>query len=339
MKFDKAYCVELDQKLSIFEVRDLHFDESQSFQSDACTFLCPDDACREQMGELCKLTTVNASKLRYIKTPHFKDIQSTQHSAECPYHSEVKPADETDHVSLESDKSSAHQDVEEKHFHYPIEFLPQRKEYFRQEPELDTKPPEVFRLESKVLPMALASNNTPKAAANRTSIFEHIVDGFIAHMGDKDSLKAMPLTIGDTKLSYWSYFKKIRFFQDREGLIYWGKIKAIRDYKYSFSIVFQDRVDGQVVSLYIKKKVIDEYRKSQAFRQNIRDASQHLEGSRVEGSREDVTYGFFYGVYPKHKAVKKDDKTFNVYNVEIDHLDHFLIKHIDEDLFMSTAQA
>ena len=46
MKFDIAYCLSLDEKLSIYDVRDLNFDETAAFDSDKDSFLCPNDDCR-----------------------------------------------------------------------------------------------------------------------------------------------------------------------------------------------------------------------------------------------------------------------------------------------------
>lgn len=91
MKFDKAYCIELNQSVTIYEVRDLHFDESEEFDAKSATFLCSDEKCREEKTPI--LTTLNATTRKYIKTPHFKDTPSTVHRDECPYSSEAKDKD------------------------------------------------------------------------------------------------------------------------------------------------------------------------------------------------------------------------------------------------------
>ena len=41
MKFDLAYCLSLDDKLSIYDVRDLNFDETMDFDSAKEHFQCP----------------------------------------------------------------------------------------------------------------------------------------------------------------------------------------------------------------------------------------------------------------------------------------------------------
>lgn len=49
MKFDTAYSLSLDDKLSIYDVRELNFDETADFDSDKDRFLCPNDECRARL--------------------------------------------------------------------------------------------------------------------------------------------------------------------------------------------------------------------------------------------------------------------------------------------------
>nr|BFE94879.1 hypothetical protein GCM10020185_54150 [Pseudomonas brassicacearum subsp. brassicacearum] len=85
MKFDTAYCLSLDTKLSIYDVRDLNFDETMAFDSAKERFQCPNDACRAAFDEDNRLTTFNAKNVNYIRTPHFKNQPTTQHIEGCPY--------------------------------------------------------------------------------------------------------------------------------------------------------------------------------------------------------------------------------------------------------------
>ena len=315
MKFDKAYCKELDEYVTIFEVRDKHFDEKEAFEAKENTYYCPDDICRAKMGERCRLTTVNATQRQYIKTPHFKDTPNTEHDPQCPYHSERETTPKPDPT-----KPVKEVFVCEKTYDYPVEFLPNPKVYTRKPKNtIATHEPEAFTLSSSSAIREITRQPPSfKPSGNKTGVFEHIVDGFIRYAQDKEVLQNMPLSIGEKKLSYWSFFKKIRFFQDREGLIYWGKIKAIRDYRYSFSVIFEDRVEGHMLTAYIKKQVIQDYRKKSLFLDNIRAASESVDG----------LYAFFYGAYPRMKTVNNNEKTFEVFNVEVEQLDHFLIKNM-----------
>lgn len=64
----------------------------------------------------------------------------------------------------------------------------------------------------------------------------------MSNIDDKELLKRMPLKIGEHTASYASFFKKIEYLLDNKGLIYWGKIKEIKDYTQSFRIDFEQKV-------------------------------------------------------------------------------------------------
>jgi len=51
MKFDTAYSLSLDDKLSIYDVRELNFDETDAYDSDTDRFLCPNDTCRAPLTQ------------------------------------------------------------------------------------------------------------------------------------------------------------------------------------------------------------------------------------------------------------------------------------------------
>ena len=308
MKYDQAYCTSLEDKLTIYEVRDLNFDESDNFDSDESDFLCPDDLCREMVGEKSKLSVVNAKRRKYVKTPHFRDTVNTLHREKCPY---GNPDQVTDDVAPESTHTEG---VKEHHF--PTEFIPKRKRYTKKAPKKPLDGRE--GVEATVSRTNPTTNLSRGKSTNKTSVLEHIVECYVSNINDKKKLNSMPLTISGIKLSYWSFFKKIRYFEDREGLIYWGQVKSIKDYKFSFRVDFADWVRGKPVSLYIKKSLIDSYRKRKMFLDEIRDVIQS----------DDEKYCFFYGIYPQVKEVKYGDKAFHVYNGEVENIDHILIRTI-----------
>lgn len=92
MKFDTAYSLSLDDKLSIYDVRDLNFDETAAYDSEQDSFLCPNDACRLAFEAGNALSTFNAKNVNYLRTPHFKNKTSTRHIDGCRYASNHKAA-------------------------------------------------------------------------------------------------------------------------------------------------------------------------------------------------------------------------------------------------------
>ena len=129
----------------------------------------------------------------------------------------------------------------------------------------------------------VSSRESPgrETAPDKTSVFAHPVECFVSNFADKELLKRMPLKIGEHTAPYGSFFKKIEYLTDNKGLIYWGKIKEIKDYTQSFRIDFEQKVwfkqAGEAkkkpysVNVYLSKKLIENYRKRKAFLEQIHD--------------------------------------------------------------------
>ncbi|UOP11793.1 hypothetical protein [Pseudomonas palleroniana] len=309
MKFDTAYSLSLDDKLSIYDVRDLNFDETADFDSDKDRFLCPNDECRGAFDTGNALSTFNAKNVNYQRTPHFKNKTSTRHIDGCRYASTHKAA------------TGEHDDEREDNF--PSEFVLTRRQYERKKPLAGTEgnlAQDSTKL-SPTRPGALAG--TSDAAPDKTSVFAHPVECYVSNIDDKDKLKRMPLKIGDHTATYWTFFKKIEYLQDNKGLIYWGRIKAIKDYTSSFRIDFEKKVwldkKPYSVNVYLSKKLIENYRKRKAFLEQIKAAVDS----------EQALYCFFYGVTPTLKQVpskKNPEQTFGVFSANIENLDHLIIR-------------
>lgn len=309
MKFDTAYSLTLDEKLSIYDVRELNFDETADFDSDREPFLCPNDACRAAFDAGNVLSTFNAKNVNYLRTPHFKNKPGTRHIKGCRYASDHKTA------TGESD--------DEREDNFPSEFVLTRRQYLRKSPAIsaDASPsPEPASVAENRTQTSHLNNDT---APDKTSVFAHPVECYVSNIDDKDKLKAMPLKIGEHTATYWAFFKKIEYLQDNKGLIYWGRIKAIKDYTSSFRIDFEKKVwfdkKPYSVNVYLSKKLIDSYRKRTAFLEQIKAAA---------GSQRPL-YCFFYGVTPELKQVpskQNPEQTFGVFSANIENLDHLIIR-------------
>lgn len=321
MKFDLAYCLSLDDKLSIYDVRDLNFDETMAFDSAKEHFQCPNDSCRLAFDAANVLGTFNAKNVNYVRTPHFKNIPSTRHVEGCPYVSLKTPAS-----GVEVDGSETDDSREE---HFPSELLLTRREYVRK-PSIPAVVADVVRDDPK--PPSAASDvehSTRDSAPEKTSVFAYPVECFVSNFEDKELLKRMPLKIGEHTAPYASFFKKIEYLQDNKGLIYWGKIKEIKDYTQSFRIDFEQKVwfkqgdeakkKPYSVTVYLSKKLIENYRKRKAFLEEIKHA--------IDSDAE--LHCFFYGVTPELQQVpskKNPEQTFGVFSANIENLDHFIIR-------------
>ncbi|OCW25104.1 hypothetical protein [Pseudomonas sp. S3E12] len=309
MKFDTAYSLSLDDKLSIYDVRDLNFDETATYDSDQDSFLCPNDACRAAFEAGNVLSTFNAKNVNYQRTPHFKNTPSTRHIDGCRY------------ASLH--KSAEGENGDEREDNFPSEFVLTRRTYERKTAEVGTEglvPQDSAKTPSPRSGESVSSNDT---TPDKTSVFAHPVECYVSNIDDKEKLKNMPLKIGEHSATYAAFFKKIEYLQDNKGLIYWGKVKAIKDYTSSFRIDFEKKVwldkKPYSVNVYLSKKLIENYRKRKAFLEQIRAAADS----------ERALYCFFYGVTPELKQVpskKNPEQTFGVFSANIENLDHLIIR-------------
>lgn len=317
MKFDLAYCLSLDDKLSIYDVRDLNFDETLQFDSAKEHFQCPNDTCRAAFDAANVLTTFNAKNVNYVRTPHFKNTPSTRHAAECPY------------VSLKTHADGAETD-DSREEHFPSELLLTRRQYVRKPSDAAAVAADVVQDDPKPLKKPSDTEQpSHESTPDKTSVFAHPVECFVSNFEDKELLKRMPLKIGEYTAPYGSFFKKIEYLQDNKGLIYWGRIKEIKDYTQSFRIDFEQKVwfkqadeakkKPYSVNVYLSKKLIENYRKRKAFLEEIKHAIDS----------ESELYCFFYGVTPELKQVpskKNPEQTFGVFSANIENLDHFIIR-------------
>jgi hypothetical protein len=253
--------------------------------------------------------------VNYVRTPHFKNLPSTRHVEGCTYVSLKTPASGVELDGAETD------DNREEHF--PSELLLTRRAYVRK-PSSAAASPDTQRHEP-LAPSAATAVEQPSrdSAPDKTSIFAHPVECFVSNFEDKDLLKRMPLKIGEHTAPYASFFKKIEYLQDNKGLIYWGKVKQIKDYTQSFRIDFEKKVwlekKPYSVNVYLSKKLIATYRKRKAFLEEIKHA--------IESGSE--LYCFFYGVTPELKQVpskKNPEQTFGVFSANIENLDHFIVR-------------
>ncbi|WPN97083.1 hypothetical protein [Pseudomonas sp. MUP55] len=309
MKFDTAYSLSLDDKLSIYDVRDLNFDETDGFDSDKERFLCPNDACRAAFDSGNTLSTFNAKNVNYQRTPHFKNKTSTQHIDGCRYASTHKG------TTGESD--------DEREENFPSEFVLTRRQYQRKPPLAGTEDVAVPEPTKAPANRASSTRSNVETTPDKTSVFAHPVECYVSNIDDKDKLKSMPLKIGEHTATYWTFFKKIEYLQDNKGLIYWGRIKTIKDYTNSFRIDFEKKVwldkKPYSVNVYLSKKLLESYRKRSAFLEQIKAAA----------SSERPLYCFFYGVTPQLKQVpskKNPEQTFGVFSANIENLDHLIIR-------------
>lgn len=296
VKFDKAYCEQLESFITPYLARELYFDESSGYYQKELHFMCPDISCRVD------LVGVNIyNKKRNKKALHFRTKPKTEHKC-AKYH---------DRGSQKPSDSKTGDEEGFKVTKYPSEFLLERPQSGK-----GTVIIEIEEFESSgVNSSEYSQNPTPndKKSILKTSCLDHLVDCYIN--GSQDEIKKQTLTIDSKTKTFFNFFKIIKYYQDEEGLIYWGEINHIKKYGQNYRIIFKDRpsVNGKNLpaSIYIKNELIERYRKNKMFRVQIEELIK---------AKKPVLC-FFVGVYPKPVEVEWKTK-FEVLEVDITNLDH-----------------
>ena len=279
MKIDKAFCSELKESITPYLARELYFDEESEYYGQKLNFSCDSSECRI---ELVGVNIYNEKKPK--KALHYRTKKNLKHSSECDYFLKNSGGSQT-----EVDRKRKEEGF--KITRYPSEFLLNR-------PKASTGSSgnvKIEEYEETIKPVERnttgSSSSSSRESVLKTSSLENMVDCYLH--GDPDILSNQNLTIRNKTKKFMHFFKKIKYYQDEMGLIYWGNVKEIKKYGRNYRIVFKDRpkVDNinYSVSIYIENELIDRYRKRKLFRSLL---------DSIIDTQEEVLC-FFVGTYPQ----------------------------------------
>lgn len=313
MKFDKAYCVELDEVVTPYAARDCHFDETDELYLQKLSFRCEDELCRTA------LAGVNIYAVRRIKMPlHFRTWPGGEHTPECL----IVKGDPAKQSASQSDRTAGGGEVGYKPSHIPNVFLLERPVTVSKggaalgAGEGSSKPPRASRRVG-----GSSGGGRENTSDYATSFLENVVDCYDTM--SPEERRRHHLRIGKIKMTYEKIFKRIIYFEDGPGLIYYGAVNEVRNFGGDYRIRFRDLIwEGEKrirMSIYLKKSLIEGYRRSRLLRETLAEMSG--------GGGEIMCY--FVGAYPELKKVKRPvegvETEFDVYEVNITNLDHLVV--------------
>lgn len=303
MKFNRAYCQELQTTLSPYRARELYVSEDSAYFERELTFQCEDPQCRSE------LTPVGIYMARKSKRAlHFRSKEA--HTAHCtiqqPGQTEGKarkpPENEDDYKPTE----------------FPTEFVlnPRKRTSGNGgAPASDDDDGD------GVAGSATGSGGGGKRqTSTKTRYLDFVVDCFLS--GDEKS-KDQPFTIGDRTMAFRRFFKKTQYFQDGAGLIYYGRIDRLEPYKgKGVGLRFVDSAwdDEQKkfhrLWLHVPQERIDASRRKKAFQAEVAELKKAFDAG------EEVMV-FFVGTYPALELIElKSGSSFHVYRAELQSIDH-----------------
>ncbi|WCD77764.1 ATPase [Pseudomonas sp. TUM22785] len=256
----RAYCVQLDEVLSIAEARRAFF--SLPEPRSRFDFLCSSEACRT-LGT--KVTAANYDKQpnETYKAAHFRENPHSSHAPDCEWMADEEDEDAEGKLPGESEAEARQRHARRKLHDYIDVFEPpvERARPSADKPDTPTAP---ARKPTGTPDEAPAPRNEKKSVNQRTSSLERLVECYRQarlELGN-DEFKAMRLrVVGEGEMPLGAYFKAIKYAKlGTANRVLQGGALLVDRYGSGFKLKFYDRIDNKPVFLYISKEQMDAYR-------------------------------------------------------------------------------
>ncbi|RRW87698.1 hypothetical protein [Pandoraea apista] len=307
MKFGRAWCDELAEALTPYRARELYVDEENAYYEKELTFRCEDGDCRAQ------LTPVGIYMTRKSKRAlHFRS--KDEHSADCDFASGSHGAPRS--------RGQAGDGDDYKPTDFPTEFvLKPPKRNTTGGPQRGDSGEGSDSTLSGIGGGNGHGGRGARSTRTKTRYLDEVVDCFLS--GDEGA-KARPFTVGEKTKVFSRFFKKVRYFQDEPGLIYYGQVDSLKVYKgKGVGLRFAESVwidkKPYRIRAYIPQELIDASRRKKAF------LAEMAELERAVAAKEDVM-AFFVGAYPEPVTVGRSDGTsFELYSANLSSVDHLSV--------------
>jgi hypothetical protein len=270
----RAFCVELQQELSIVAARREYF--SQELPRTRFSFLCSTEACRAQGVKITGVRyDVKPQEHPTFVAAHFRANPNYEHHADCEWVDEADGVEDEPKVK-ETEEETALRKAKRKLDDYIDVFDPSLKERVKPEPS-STKADKPVE-DSPATPRA--PNDAPKSkqpTETRTNNLERLVDSFRQAQANlsKEEFALLTLRIpGQGEVSLRSYFRHIKFAQvnDERRVLYGGGL--VERYGTGFKFKFFDRVQGKLVTLYVSPAQMQAYRSSRYISELLSHADE-----------------------------------------------------------------
>lgn len=301
MNLGRAYCNELGGTLSPYRAREIYTDEDDDHFEKQLTFLCEDEKCRK------KLTPVGIYMQRKSKRAlHFR--AKNGHEINCGFLRDLnnggkirRPAEHEDHYKPT-------------YFPTELDLDPPRRKNQVKTPSSTSADIESAAIEGG----SIVNGDERRKTKTKTRYLDLVVDCFLS--GDDESKNGYFTIAGKTK-KFYQFFKKIQYFGDETGLIYYGTIDKLNIYNKGFGIGIRftnshiaDKKRTRIW-LNIPQDCIDESRRKTAFLNEIAELKKAVD----EGESVDA---FFVGASPSKVLIEKDGNSFDSYSADLKSVDH-----------------
>jgi hypothetical protein len=255
----RAFCVELQQELSIVAARREYF--SQEPPRARFSFLCSSEPCRANGVKITGVRyDVKPQEHPTFVAAHYRANPNYEHHPDC----EWVDADVALPLADETEAEGALRKLKRKLDDYIDVFDPTLKERPKQTAPRD-KPDTDSPEEADAASPSTAMLEAKQDKQNRTNNLERLVDSFRQAQATltKEELALLTLRVpGQGEMSLRAYFRHIKFAQlnDERRVLYGGGL--VERYGIGFKFKFFDRLQGKLVTLYVSPAQMQAYRSS-----------------------------------------------------------------------------
>ena len=318
MHIARAYCVEAEKVVDIYQARALFF--AQDKPRGRFRFLCSDDACRG--ANATRVTGVNYDKLvedereRVILKPHFRMNPETPHHPGCEWFARdrlVQALDSLDGIPLKQREERCFRRLRSSDL--VDVFLPAQTAGTTMAPTA-TGLPSGRGNTGEATGVECGNTRNPTCLSNltRSNFLETVVSAY--ELLEPEERRGAMLRIGrGARLPYSKVFCRIEhYFSARENRIFHGGVR-VKPHGPNFAVQFFDRLvraDGAgkgnplVVSLYLKRDALLKHWNGRFLLAQLTEASKPAH----------YAHCYFYGRVVDHP------KWGNRVVVEVDPLEH-----------------
>jgi hypothetical protein len=262
MRIGKAFCVELNEVVSIAEARREFF--SIDPRPERFSFFCSDDECRFHNGDGVRVTGVNYDKLAtesaHYKAAHFR--VNSEHLQSCTWVIEHKvatnPVRRKDETSLQFDQRVARQKVSDF-----VDIFDPLLEELMAEKTIHTPPSSA----DEKLPVSRqwggGGNTSSSPGRTKTSNLEQLADYYMEALAKFDA-KAFDFLIevcGLGTIRLGTFFEKVNRPSINGGIrVRYGNAFIVADSANEFVYQFYDEYQSMKVRLEVSKDLMAAYR-------------------------------------------------------------------------------
>jgi hypothetical protein len=270
----RAFCVELQQELSIVAARREYF--SQEPPRARFNFLCSTEACRAQGVKITGVRyDVRPQENPTFVAAHFRANPNYEHHADCEWVDESE-ADADNPSASETLAETTLRKVKRKLDDYIDVFDPAPKERAKSEAST-AKPEKAPDYQPTASTPAPDGVNSKEPRETRTHNLERLVDSFRQAQAQltKEEFALLTLRIpGQGEVSLRAYFRHIKFAQvgDERRVLYGGGL--VERYGTGFKFKFFDRLQGRLATLYVSPAQMQAYGSSRYISELLSHADE-----------------------------------------------------------------